>query len=101
LKEVSVQKIIPNPFRVKVKEAQENLQEAVIELQNDTDCKDIFDSGISLEEFWCRIATLHIQLREIALRYLLVFSTTYLCEQGFSSLNVVKNKQTNRLDINT
>ncbi|KAL4097758.1 hypothetical protein QTP88_022480 [Uroleucon formosanum] len=95
----SVQKIIRNPFCAKVEEAPEYLQEAVIELQNDSDCKNMFDSGMNLEEFWCRRATLHIQLREIALRYLVVFSTTYLCEQGFSSPLVVKNKQRNRLDV--
>ncbi|XP_050545844.1 protein ZBED8-like [Daktulosphaira vitifoliae] len=95
----SVQKIIRNPFCAKVEEAPEYLQEAVIELQNDFDCKYMFDSGMNLEEFWCRRATLHIKLREIALRYLLVFLTTYLCEQGFSSLLVIKNKQRNRLYV--
>jgi len=59
----------------------------------------MFDSGINLEEFWCERATLHIQLREITLRYLLVFSITYSCEQGFPSLLVIKNKQRNRLDV--
>ncbi|KAL4153200.1 hypothetical protein QTP88_001033 [Uroleucon formosanum] len=82
-----------------LEEAPEYLQEAVIELRNDSDCKNMFDSGMNLQEFWCRWATLHIQLREIALRYLVVFSTTYMCEQGFSSLLVIKNKQRNRLDV--
>ncbi|KAL4132713.1 hypothetical protein QTP88_009822 [Uroleucon formosanum] len=82
-----------------VEEAPEYLQDAVIELQDDSDCKNIFDSGMNLEKFWCRRATLHIQLRETALRYLIVFSTTYLCEQGFSSLLEIKNKQSNRLDV--
>jgi len=59
----------------------------------------MFDSGMNVEEFWCRRATLNIKLREIALRYLVVSSTTYLCEQGFSSLLVIKNKQRNRLDV--
>ncbi|KAL4104801.1 hypothetical protein QTP88_020077 [Uroleucon formosanum] len=95
----SVQKIIRNPFCAKVEEASEYLQEAVIELQNDSDCKNMFDFGMNLEEFWCRRGTLHIQLREIALRYLVVFSSTYLCEQGFSSLLVIKNKQRNRLNV--
>lgn len=60
---------------------------------------DSSDSSMNLEEFWCRKTTLHIQLREIALRYLLVFSITYLCEQGFSSLFEIKNQQRNRLDV--
>jgi len=44
--------------------------------------------------------TLHIQFWEIGLRYLLVFLITHLCEQEFSSLLVVKNKQRNCLDVN-
>jgi hypothetical protein len=37
-------------------------------------------------------------LRDNALRHLVVFSTTYLCEEGFSNLLLIKNKQRNRLD---
>ena len=37
-------------------------------------------------------------IRQTALRFLMVFSTTYLCEQGFSSLLSIKNKQRNRLN---
>ena len=59
----------------------------------------MFDSDTNLEELWCRRATLYIQLQEIAFCYLLVFSTTFLCEQGFSSLLVMKNKQRNGLDV--
>lgn len=60
----------------------------------------MFDFGMNFEGFWCRRTTLrHIQRREIALRYLLVFSTTYLCEQGFSNLLVIRNKHRNRLDV--
>ena len=41
----------------------------------------------------------YIKLREVALRYLMVVSTTYLCEQGFSNLLVIKTKARNRLKV--
>ncbi|KAK9686069.1 hypothetical protein QE152_g37477 [Popillia japonica] len=73
------------------------IQEEVIELQNDSNFKDTFESGVSLEELWCRKAISYPNIREAALRYLMVFSTTFLCEQGFSTLLLIKNKQRNRL----
>lgn len=91
----SVQRIVRNYFCAKVKEALEYLQEAVIELQNDYECKNMFDYVTH-----SRRTTLHIQLRKIALRHLLVFSIKHLYGQGFSSLLAIKNKHRNRLDVN-
>ncbi|KAK9679571.1 hypothetical protein QE152_g39891 [Popillia japonica] len=65
--------------------------------QNDSNFKDSFESGVSLQELWCRKAISYPNIREAALRYLMVFSTTFLCEQGFSTLLLIKNKQRNWL----
>jgi hypothetical protein len=90
--------MIRNPFIIKINEVPDNNQEDLIELQNDRNCKDTFESGMNIEEFWCKKAITYPKLREIALRYLVMFSTTYLCEQGFSGLLYIKNKQRNLLD---
>ncbi|XP_022823722.1 SCAN domain-containing protein 3-like [Spodoptera litura] len=92
------QKMIRNPFSTDASEVTEEIQEELIELQNDRNCKDAFESN-SLESFWCKKALSYTKLREIALRYFIVFSTTYLCEQGFSALIVLKNKTRNRLKV--
>lgn len=92
------QKLIRNPFSTDAGEVTEEIQEEFIEFQNDRNCKDAFES-YSLEKFWCKKAISYPKIREIALRYLMVFSTTYLCEQGFSALLVIKNKARNRLKV--
>ena len=61
---------------------------------------DGFESD-SLEQFWCKKAISYTEIRKITLRYLLMlFSTTYLCEQGFSALLIIKNNSRNRLKVN-
>lgn len=94
----AVRKMIRNPFIVKAGELPDEIQEELIELQNDSNCKDIFEAGINLDEFWCKRAISYPMLRETALKYLVVFSTTFLCEQGFSSLLLIKTKQRSRMD---
>jgi hypothetical protein len=93
-----IRKLIRNPFIVKISEVPDEIQEELIEMQHDSNCKDTFEAGIKLEDFWSQKAISFPKIREIALRYLTLFSTTYLCEQGFSALLIIKNKHRNRLD---
>jgi hypothetical protein len=93
-----IRKLIRNPFIVNISEMPDEIQEELIEKQHDINCKDTFDTGIKLEDFWSQKAISFLKIREIALRYLTLFSTTYLCEQEFSALLIIKNKHRNRLD---
>ncbi|KAL4112420.1 hypothetical protein QTP88_016213 [Uroleucon formosanum] len=43
--------MIRNPFIVKVDEVDDDIQEDLIELQNDRNCKDTFESSMNIEEF--------------------------------------------------
>ena len=75
------------------------IQEQLIELQNDKNCKDAFESD-SLSSFGIKKQVIsYTKIREIALRYLMLFPTIYLCEQEFSALLIMKNKSRNRLKI--
>jgi len=38
-------------------------------------------------------------LQELAMRFFLCFSTTYLCKIAFSAMTVLKTKQRNRLQL--
>jgi len=84
--------MIRDPFIVKIDVVPDNNQEDLIELQNDRNCKNTFVSGMNIEEFWCEKAITCPTLREIAFRFLVMFWTTYLCEQEFSGLLFIKNK---------
>ena len=92
-------KIVQNPFIVEVRNAPHRLQEQLIDLQNDSGLKEMFYSGINLEEFWCKFGVTYSLLRDIAIRHLVQFSTTYLCEQSFATLLFMKNKYRNRLIV--
>ncbi|KAF2350453.1 hypothetical protein FHG87_018791 [Trinorchestia longiramus] len=54
---------------------------------------------MKLEEFWVKYLPMYPKVGEEALRVILPFSSTYLCEAGFSALVVLKTKQHNRLDV--
>jgi hypothetical protein len=50
-------------------------------------------------EFWLARRKEYPLISDKAVKFLLVFSTTYLCECGFFSVIYIKNKYKNRLSI--
>uniref|UniRef100_A0A8C4QEF0 DUF4371 domain-containing protein n=1 Tax=Eptatretus burgeri TaxID=7764 RepID=A0A8C4QEF0_EPTBU len=52
----------------------------------------------SLGEFWTAVKKEKPIIASEVMNVLLPFATTYLCEQGFSALTVIKTKACNRLD---
>ena len=55
-------------------------------------------ASTSLENFWCKTQIDFRGLAKRALNVLVPFSTTWLCESGFSSLLYMKNKDRNLLN---
>uniref|UniRef100_A0A3B4TIW1 Uncharacterized protein n=1 Tax=Seriola dumerili TaxID=41447 RepID=A0A3B4TIW1_SERDU len=52
----------------------------------------------TLLDFWMKQYSEYPVLSDKAVRFLLPFATTYLCEKGFSSLVVIKTKYRSRVD---
>ncbi|XP_076803440.1 zinc finger BED domain-containing protein 5-like [Clavelina lepadiformis] len=86
-----------SPFTIRVEDVPENAQEEFIELITSDAAKTDF-SSMSVTKFWIKSLQSYPVLSEIALRLILPFPTTYLCETGFSSLLVIKSKYRSRLD---
>uniref|UniRef100_A0AAR2KEL9 DUF4371 domain-containing protein n=1 Tax=Pygocentrus nattereri TaxID=42514 RepID=A0AAR2KEL9_PYGNA len=76
----------------------ENPFDSLIDLSCDSALKLIF-SQKSLVNFWLHVRSEYPDLSDKAVRFLMPFPTTYLCETGFSMLVVLKTKYRNRLNV--
>ncbi|KOC62604.1 Zinc finger BED domain-containing protein 5 [Habropoda laboriosa] len=90
---------IRNPFSaVNTSSYEFSLQEKekFITLSMDRTLKMKF-SEITVEEFWISVETEFKTISKKAIKILLQFSTSYLCELGFSTLTNIKTKKRERL----
>ncbi|XP_015366360.1 PREDICTED: zinc finger BED domain-containing protein 5-like [Diuraphis noxia] len=71
----------------------------LIDLQCDEFLKATFEKDNSLTKFWVSVKEECPILFEEAMRILVPFATTYLCETGFSALASMKSKYRGRLDV--
>ena len=74
-------------------------EEKLIELSSDLGLKALFGT-VSVPKFWIHVRSEYPELYTKAMKFLLPFSTTYLCEAAFSAMTVIKTKQRNRLQVN-
>lgn len=92
---------IRNPFNVETTDMPTDLtmaeQESLIELSCDETLISNFKK-LPLLDFWIQQHGEYPALSDKAVRILLPFATTYLCEKGFSSLAAIKTKYRSRLD---
>ena len=96
---LEAQQWVRNPFLSKVDNLSEDsagLQEELIDLRQDQFHRQLFSTA-SLAEFWTSVKKEKPIIGNEAMTFLLPFSTTYLCEQGFSALMGIKTKARNRL----
>ena len=90
--------LVRNPFKLSVERVPDDLQDEFLELKTDSEVRDMFDEK-SITEFWPLMCESYPKVSEIAIRALLPFVSTYLCESGFSTLLQMKTKQRSRLEV--
>lgn len=89
--------ITRNPFRLNEGILPDNLQEEFLELKCNSTAKDDF-KAMPLTKFWAKYVHIYKSVGDVAIRTLLPFSSTYLCENGFSTLVNIKTKRRNKLE---
>ncbi|XP_068234181.1 zinc finger BED domain-containing protein 5-like [Palaemon carinicauda] len=87
-----------NPFNASVSDVPEPAEEEFIDLKNNFEAKSWFGE-LELQEFWAKCFQKFPVISEIAIRNLLPFPTTYLCEAAFSQFLILKNKCRNQLNV--
>ncbi|XP_070797156.1 SCAN domain-containing protein 3-like [Pituophis catenifer annectens] len=91
---------IRDPFVNKPDECSMSVQEEdqLLEIANDGGLKTVFETT-TLPVFWIKVMAEYPEIATTALKSLLPFPTSYLCEAGFSAVTATKIKQRNKLDI--
>ena len=91
---------IRDPFANKPAESSLSLSEEdqLMDIINDGGLKSLFQRA-ALPVFWIKVHAEYPQIATKALKSLLPFPTSYLCEAGFSALSATKTKLRNKLDI--
>ena len=89
-----------NPFVSKPGESSMSVQEEdqLLEIANDGSLKATFDTT-TLPVFWIKVMAEYPDIATRALKSLLPFPTSYMCEAGFSTMAATKTKQRNNLDV--
>ena len=74
-------------------------KESLIDLSSDSSLKTKF-LELSKSHFWLYVKNEYPLLSEKAMKILIQFSTTYLCEKTFSSVTAIKTRYRSTLEIN-
>ena len=90
--------LFATPYDQDISELPDILKEEFIDLISNSVFKQIHKDD-KIEEFWTMVAGTYPTICEYALHFLVPFASTYLCECAFSSLLFIKNKHSNKLDV--
>lgn len=97
--EIKAQQWVNDPFQTEMPENFSNEEaEQLIDISTDLSLKSKFQSQ-SLFEFWNGIDNEFPLLSKKALRAVIPFASSYLCECGFSAVAVIKSKYRAKLNI--
>lgn len=91
-------KLLRNPFNMRIVDIPKSMQEEIIELKCNSFAKDDFKS-MDLETFWLKYYKVYPMAGNEAIKLLMQFSSTYLCETSFSALLCMKTKTRSALNV--
>ena len=72
--------------------------EELIDFSQDTTIETNYETK-NLTQFWLIMQSSYSTLSAEAIKVLLPFTTSYLCEVGFSAMTTIKNKYRNKLQV--
>lgn len=98
IESVGIYDWIRNPFKYEFSYLTGREEEELAELSSDRILQLTFTQK-KLTTFWCSVRQDYPLLNKKAINVLLPFATTFLCEAGFSMLNVMKTKYRSRLNV--
>ena len=73
-------------------------EDQLLEITNDGGLKNMFETTSNLQTFWTGVRVGYPEIATKALKRLLLFPTSYLCEAGFSAMTANKRQSQSRLD---
>ena len=74
-------------------------EDQLLETTNDGGLKSMFETTSNLHTFWIKGKAEPPEIATKAVKSLLPFPTSYLCEAGFSAVTATKTRSRSRLDI--
>lgn len=99
MKKLETSNWICNPFQDKLRTNMSiKASEELIDLSEDTSLQNTFNRK-QLTKFWLSVAGNYPCLFDEVMEVLLPFTTSYLCEAGFSTMVNIKTKYRNKLDV--
>ena len=92
--------ILSSPFTTDFEKAPDAVQLKLIDLQCDSTLREKFQSE-SIDKFYAILnASKYANLRKMAMKLLILFGSTYICEQTFLTMNINKTKlRSNLTDV--
>ena len=74
-------------------------EDHLLEIANDGGLRSMFETTSNLHTFWIKVKAEYSEIATEALKSLLPFPTSYLCEAGFSAVTATEIRLRSRLDI--
>ena len=74
-------------------------EDQLLEIADDSGLKSMFETTSNLHRFWIKVKAEYPEIATKALKSLLPFPISYLCEAGFSAVTATKMRSQSRLDI--